>query len=255
MASITFISNSTIIVPGSLLVNDDKKAMKDLLASRRQNVRNRKVWIKREPTTILGQRIVSAAVQEFSSKGIAGARVAAICRRAGTTEPSFYRYFDGMRQAALYIMSEYYWAPLNTRVRHYRQISQDPNRVLEAVIEALIQSAEDDPIRPWLSQAHVFRIVVVQMRNPFLLPDAMQDSEYIAFIRELTSVIGTGQNANLFARALTADLLAQSLMITLHGLLMLNSLGGCPAKISVNDVRKVAKILTGLKGTRKLRSR
>jgi len=210
-------------------------------------VRHRREWIKREPSTDLGHRIVSATVEEFAAKGIAGARVAEICRRAHTTDPSFYRYFAGMKQAALYIMSEYYWAPLNTRVRHYRQITQDPARLLETVIEALIQSAEDDPSRPWLSESHVFRIVVVQMRNPFLLPDAMQDSEYIMFIRELKAIIDAGRQKGLFSSDLNAELLAQLLVVTLHGLLMLSSLRGRSARTQVSEVRKVAAILVGAK--------
>src|SRR5688572_14368670 len=78
---------------------------------------DRRQWIKRPPTTDLGQRMISAAVQEFASKGISGARVADITRSAGTTDPAFYRYFTGVKSAALFIMSEYYWAPLNQRLR------------------------------------------------------------------------------------------------------------------------------------------
>ena len=33
-------------------------------------------WIKRKPITGLGQRIVSATVEEFAAKGVLGARVA-----------------------------------------------------------------------------------------------------------------------------------------------------------------------------------
>jgi AcrR family transcriptional regulator len=209
--------------------------------------KNRREWIKREPTTDLGHRIVRATVEEFSTKGIAGARVAEITRRAGTTDPSFYRYFAGMKQAALYIMSEYYWAPLNTRIRHYGQITQDPLRLLETVVEALIQSAEDDAARPWLSESQVFRIVVVQMRNPFLLPDSMLESEYVAFIRGLEAIIQRGQATAGLVRNLEPGLLAQLLVTTLHGLLMLNHLRCQPARVGVNEVRKVAELLVGLK--------
>src|SRR5689334_11740249 len=119
--------------------------MTAMRSKRTPAVRHRSEWIKRDPVTDLGRRIVSATVEEFASKGIAGARVALICQRAGTTDPSFYRYFAGMKQAALYIMSEYYWAPLNTRLRHYHQITKDPAILLETAVDALIQSAEDDP--------------------------------------------------------------------------------------------------------------
>ena len=51
----------------------------------------RELWIKREPVTKLGQRIVSATVEEFAAKGVLGSRVAEITRRAGTTDPAFYR--------------------------------------------------------------------------------------------------------------------------------------------------------------------
>ncbi|HMZ81925.1 MAG TPA: helix-turn-helix domain-containing protein, partial [Acidobacteriota bacterium] len=123
--------------------------------------------IKREPTTDLGHRIVSATVEEFATKGIVGARVAEIARLAGTTDPAFYRYFHGLRQAALFIMSEYYWKPLNIRVSHYLQVTQDPLGLFEAVVQALIGSSSDDVNRPWLAESKVFQIVVAQMRNPF----------------------------------------------------------------------------------------
>jgi len=208
--------------------------------------RNRSEWIKREPTTDLGHRIVRAAVEEFAAKGIAGARVAEITRKAGTTDPSFYRYFAGMKQAALYIMSEYYWAPLNTRMRHYRQITQDPVRLFETVVEALIQSAEDDPSRPWLAESLVFRIVVVQMRNPYLLPESMMDSEYRNFLHELEAILRSGQKEATFRNALKPALLAQLLVTSLHGLLMLNSLPGQPIRVAMEEIRKVAASLVGV---------
>lgn len=208
--------------------------------------RNRSEWIKREPTTDLGHRIVRAAVEEFAAKGIAGARVAEITRKAGTTDPSFYRYFAGMKQAALYIMSEYYWAPLNTRMRHYRQITQDPVRLFETVVEALIQSAEDDPSRPWLAESLVFRIVVVQMRNPYLLPESMMDSEYRNFLHELEAILRSGQKEATFRSALKPALLAQLLVTSLHGLLMLNSLPGQPIRVAMEEIRKVAASLVGV---------
>ena len=208
--------------------------------------RNRREWIKREPVTDLGHRIVSAAVEEFATKGIAGARVAEITKRAGTTDPAFYRYFGGMKQAALFVMSEYYWAPLNTRMRHYRQITQDPVRLFETVVEALVQSAEDDPSRPWLAESQVFQIVVVQMRNPYLLPDSMMDSEYRCFLQELEAILRSGQKEAVFGITLKPGLLAQLLVSSLHGLLMLNSLPGQPIQVEMEEIRKVVASLVGV---------
>lgn len=209
--------------------------------------RNRRKWIKREPTTDLGRRIVRAAVVEFATKGIAGARVAEITRRAGTTDPSFYRYFAGMREAALYIMSEFYWSSLNTRLRHYRQITQDPVRLFETVVEALIQSTEDDPARPWLAESQLFQIVVVQMRNPFLLPDSMMDSEFRGFLQELEAILRAGQRNGAFRNSLKPALLAHLLVTSLHGLLMLNHLPGHPFRVEIEAVRKVAASLVGMR--------
>ena len=209
--------------------------------------RNRSEWIKREPVTDLGHRIVSATVEEFATKGVLGARVAGITRRAGTTDPSFYRYFAGMRQVALFVMSEYYWAPLNTRLRHYRQVTKDPVKLFETVVDSLIQSTEDDPSRPWLAESQVFRIVVSQMRNPFLLPESMLDSEYVAFVDEMEGIIQTGQKKALFTSNLNPRLLAQLLVTTLHQLLMLNGLPYQPVRVRMGEARKVAAILVGLR--------
>lgn len=206
---------------------------------------HREQWIKRQPVTDLGHRMVSATVEEFASKGVLGARVAEITRRAGTTDPAFYRYFAGMKEAALFIMSEYYWAPLNVRIGHYQQITQDPKRLFEAIVDALIQSTADDPSRPWLAESQVFRIVVAQMRNPALLPESMLDSEYLTFLKTLEEILGTGQREGVFIRSLDAGLLAQLLVNTLHGLLMLNSLPFQPVSVGTEEVKQVAALLVG----------
>jgi AcrR family transcriptional regulator len=207
-------------------------------------------WIKRQPVTDLGRRIVSAAVEEFAAKGVLGARVAEITRRAGTTDPAFYRYFTGMKEAALFVMSEYYWAPLNVRLNHYRRITQDPRRLFDAIVDALVQSTSDDPSRPWLAESQVFRIVVTQMRNPFLLPESLLDSEYQTFIRTLEAIFRRGQHQGLFIRSLDAGLLSQLLVNTLHGLLMLNSLPFQPVSVGMAEVKQVAALLVGGKGGR-----
>jgi AcrR family transcriptional regulator len=208
---------------------------------------NREQWIKRQPVTELGHRIVSATVEEFAAKGVLGARIAQITRRAGTSDPAFYRYFAGIKQAALYIMSEYYWSPLNLRLMHYQQITSDPIQLFDAVLQALVQSSADDPNRPWLAESKVFRIVVVQMRNPSLLPESMLDSEYLAFIDKLEEIVRNGQQQGLFTPGVRSALLAQALVNTLHGLLMQNSLAFQPTKVQMDEMRQVAERLVGLK--------
>lgn len=208
---------------------------------------DRQKWIKRPLVTELGHRIVSATVEEFASKGVLGARVAQITRRAGTTDPAFYRYFAGIKPAALYIMSEYYWAPLNLRISHYRQVSNDPLCLFDAVLEALIQSSADDPSRPWLAESKVFRIVVVQMRNPSLLPESMLDTEYLSFISTLEEILRAGQRQGVFAAGVRPAVLAQLLVISVHGLLMLNSLAFQPVNVQMAEIRQVAARIAGLK--------
>lgn len=206
---------------------------------------HREQWIKRQPVTDLGHRMVSSTVEEFAAKGVLGARVAEITRRAGTTDPAFYRYFAGMKEAGLFVMSEYYWAPLNVRIGHYQQITRDPQRLFDAIVDALIQSTADDPSRPWLAESQVFRIVVAQMRNPALLPESMLDSEYLTFIKTLEEILRSGQRERVFIRSLDAGLLAQLLVNTLHGLLMLNSLSFQPVSVGTEEVKQVAALLVG----------
>jgi AcrR family transcriptional regulator len=220
-------------------------------ATRRQKVRvdplRREQWIKRQPVTDLGHRIVSGAVEVFAAKGVLGARVAEITRRAGTTDPAFYRYFPGLKEAALFVMSEYYWAPLNVRLNHYRQITQDPRALFDAIVDALVQSTADDASRPWLAESQVFRIVVTEMRSPFLLPESLLDSEYQTFSRALEEILRRGQQEGVFIRSLDAGLLAQLLVNTLHGLLMLNSLPFQPVNVGMDKVKQVAALLVGRK--------
>jgi AcrR family transcriptional regulator len=190
---------------------------------------------------------VSAAVEEFAAKGVLGARVAEIMRRAGTTDPAFYRYFPGLKEAVLFVMSEYYWAPLNVRLNHYRQITQDPQQLFDAIVDALVQSTADDASRPWLAESQVFRIVVTEMRSPFLLPESLLDSEYQTFIKGLEEILRRGQQSGVFIRSLDAGLLAQLLVNTLHGLLMLNSLPFQPVDVGMDAVKQVAALLVGRK--------
>ena len=211
----------------------------------RFNALRREQWIKRQPVTDLGHRMVSATVEEFAAKGVLGARVAEITRRAGTTDPAFYRYFAGMKEAALFVMSEYYWAPLNVRIGHYQQITSDPRRLFDAIVDALIQSSADDPTRPWLAESQVFQIVVAQMRNPALLPESMLDSEYLTFIGTLQEILRGGQREGIFIQSLDAGLLAQLLVNTLHGLLMLNNLPFQPVSVDTEEVKQVAALLVG----------
>lgn len=206
---------------------------------------NRKIWIKREPVTELGQRIISAAVTEFSAKGVKGARVAEITRIAGTSDPAFYRYFPGLKQAALFIMSEYYWSRLNVRLSHYCQVSNDPVKLLEAVLLSLIHSATDNAASPWPSESQVFNIVVAQMRNPALLPESLLDSEYQGFISKLEEIIRVGQQRKLFESDLRPALLAQSLVFMVHGLLMQNRLEYLPAKCELSEISLIAKRMIG----------
>src|SRR5215471_11984647 len=161
--------------------NQERRKVVHLSVAKRRLPHSSK-WIKRQPTTDLGHRIVAATVDEFAAKGVQGARVAEITRRAGTTDPNFYRYFMGLRQTALYIMSEYYWAPLNKRINHYREATTAPDKLLDLIVTSLIRSANDDPSRPWLAESNVFQIVVAESRNPFLLPEAALDPEYVSFL-------------------------------------------------------------------------
>jgi AcrR family transcriptional regulator len=208
---------------------------------------SRHQWIKRRPATELGFQVVAATVEEFAAKGVQGTRVAEITRRAGTTDPTFYRYFPGLRQAALFIMSEYYWAPLNLRLSHFQQVTVDPEQLFETIVASLVRSAADDPARPWLAESKVFQIVVAERRSPFLSPDSLLDSEYVGFLARLEGVIKAGQRRRIFATGLRPALLAQLLVDALHGLLAQNAVRYRPFRVKTDEIERVAKHLVGLK--------
>jgi len=202
-------------------------------------------WIKRQPITDLGHRIVAATVDEFAAKGVQGARVAEITRRAGTTDPNFYRYFVGLRQAALFIISEYYWAPLNKRINHYREATTAADKLLDLVVTSLIRSAEDDPARPWLAESKVFQIVVAESRNPLLLPDAALEAEYVSFLAAIENTIRDGQKQKLFKPSFKPALVASLLVDTLHGVLARRALGHRGFELNEDAVRRLAYHLVG----------
>lgn len=204
-------------------------------------------WIKRQPVTELGHRIVAATVDEFAAKGVQGARVAEITRRAGTTDPNFYRYFVGLRQAALFIMSEYYWAPLNKRVNYYREATREPNKLFDLILTSLIRSAKDDPARPWLAESKVFQIVVAESRNPFLMPEAALDPEYLKFLKTLEEVIKAAQRKRKFKSNFRPALLAALLVSTLHGLLARKEQSPQNFRVTEDEVRRLANHFVGKK--------
>lgn len=212
----------------------------------KQKVLNRRELTKRAPTTEIAHKIISAAVEEFAANGVGVARVADICRRAGTTDPTFYRYFVGLRHAALFIISEFYWSPLNQRLNHYRQITEDPKKLFEAVVTLLIRSAEDDSKRPWLAESQVFKIVVAENRNPLLLPDLMLDDEYIEFLAKLEEIIAAGQRQSVFKVNLRPAIAASLLINSLHGLTAQNTLCYQSFQIEEDEMRLVAANLVGL---------
>lgn len=204
-------------------------------------------WVKRKPVTELGHRIVAATVEVFAAKGVQGARVAEIARRAGTTDPTFYRYFMGLRQAALFIISEYYWSPLNLRLNHYRQVTDDPRKLFDLIITSLIRSADDDRQRPWLAESKVFQIVVGESRNPVLLPDSALEGEYVGFLARLEEVIKDGQKQGVFRAELRPALVASLLVNSLHGLLAQNAVRHPAFHVKEDEVRRVARLLVGVK--------
>ena len=208
---------------------------------------SRHKWVKRLPATELGFRLVSATVEEFAAKGVQGSRVAEITRRAGTTDPTFYRYFPGLKQAALFIISEYYWAPLNLRLSHFQQVSDDPPQLFEAIVAALIRSAKDDPARPWLAESKVFQIVVAERRNPFLLPDSLLDAEYVGFLARLEEVIKAGQRRRVFRTEFRPALLAPLVVDALHGLLAQNAIRYQPFRVKSDEIEGIAKHIVGAK--------
>ena len=212
-----------------------------------KNLLSRHQWIKRWPVTELGYRVVGATVEEFAAKGVQGARVAEIARRAGTTDPTFYRYFLGLRQAALFVMSEYYWSPLNSRLSHYKQVTNEPNKLFDLIVTSLIHSAENDRSRPWLAESKVFQIVVAESRNPFLLPDSALDAEYVGFLATLEEIIKAGQQARVFNAEFRPALVASLLVNTLHGLLAQRAVGHQGFRVSEDEVRRVARLIAGLR--------
>jgi AcrR family transcriptional regulator len=201
--------------------------------------------IKREPSSELGRRLISASVEAFAEKGILGARVAEITRAAGTTDPAFYRYFPSLRDAALFIISEHYWRPLNQRVTHFREATRDGATLFEAVVTALLRSVEDDPATPWLDESKVFPIVVSQMRNPFLLPDSLLDPEYAAFLDMLERLFRDGRRQGCFTSGPRPAVMAHSLVTTIHGLLVTNAVSPQGVTFREDEIRRVAYRLAG----------
>jgi AcrR family transcriptional regulator len=201
--------------------------------------------IKRDPGSDLAHRLISSTVEAFAEKGILGARVAEITHAAGTTDPAFYRYFPSIRDSALYIIGEYYWRPLNQRIAHFQEVTSDPVQIFEAVLAALVRSTEDDHSRPWLAESKVFRIVVSELRNPFLLPDSLLDAEYLKFLKTLETLFRDGQAKGCFDPRLRPVVMAHSLVMTVHGLFVENALSPRSLHISEEEIREVAFRLVG----------
>lgn len=207
----------------------------------------RQCWVKQNPITPLGQRIVAAMVNEFATKGVLGARVSDITRLAGTTDPTFYRYFHGIKQGALFIMSEYYWAPLNLKLNHFLQITTEPIQLFHAVVDCFIQSTGSKSENTDISLGKVFRIVVAQSRNPVLLPESMLEEEYLDFLEKLAQILAMGQQQGVFTNPMRAPVLATQLLTIVHGMLGQNAIPNQFFRVEEVEIRTLAAYLVGLK--------
>jgi hypothetical protein len=65
------------------------------------------------------------------------------------------------------------------------------------------------------------------------------------FIKTLEEILQDGQREGFFVSSLDAKLLAQLLVNTLHGLLMLSSLPSQPVNVGTDEVKQVAALLVG----------
>src|SRR5262249_42124854 len=106
-------------------------------------------------------------------------------------------------------------------------------------------SAEDDPSRPWLAESNVFQIVVAESRNPFLLPEAALDTEYVSFLATLETTIRDGQKKRLFSSAFLPALVASLLVDTLHGVLARRAHGHRGFNVNENAVWRLAYHIAG----------
>lgn len=205
--------------------------------------------LKRELANDVSRRIFKATIEEFAAKGILGARLASISEAAGVSDPAFYRYFPSLRDAALYILSAHYWHPLNLQFSAFQKVTANPVLLFEAVISSLIKSTEDNPGSPWISESQVFRIAVAQMRNPFLLPDSLLDPEYLIFLEKLSHILRHGQEQGMFTAEVRSELLARSVVNTLHGLLAERQVGQRQFVVDEQEIQTIARQLVGFVGS------
>jgi hypothetical protein len=204
----------------------------------------REQWLNQLPTTIAGQRIIRAAIEEFASHGIAPDCIHQIAKRAGTSRSTFYRYFHGYREAALFIISEYYWAPLNLYLGYLvHQTSSNTAQQFDSVLQMVTQPPGSKPSHSQSVESMIFKVVLSQMYNPDLLPESVLDNEYLGFIDKFSKIIEKGQKEGLFLSTLRPTTMAELLVFTLQGLIIQNGNRLQSGDCQIEEIKQIGRLL------------
>ncbi|WP_022802619.1 TetR/AcrR family transcriptional regulator [Deinococcus ficus] len=159
----------------------------------------RDVPIKLHPQTRRHQanreKLEAAAIREFASHGLRGAKVSNIVAAAGLTQPSFYRTWPSKEAAYAEIVSQ-------TREAWYvaaRQVLDGPSSL---PLKDRIYSGVHRLFQLLMHDHELTRMVLYESR---LLPD-----RYEPFIEIYTGVFQTAQQRALITQRLPAETLAQA---------------------------------------------
>lgn len=91
------------------------------------------------------QKILKAACAEFSAKGLHGARVDLIAKRAGANKERLYAYFGGKEQLFRVVLREAFDDLIAAEQRLLTRLRADPARLTEAILEHYLQFQEEHP--------------------------------------------------------------------------------------------------------------
>jgi AcrR family transcriptional regulator len=91
-------------------------------------------------------RILEAAALEFAERGLEGARIDAIARRAGVNKALLYYYFPGKQELYHSLLLGHIRALLQA-VAEVEPDPDDPGATLEAIAEAISHTIADVPMR------------------------------------------------------------------------------------------------------------
>jgi len=126
-----------------------------------------KLYLKDPNSSDMGRRIIEQGIQLMDEIGFEAFTLRKLADRAGTTEPTIYRYFRSKQRLLLYLIS-WYWSWMEYRVYLSTSNVSAPDERLRNALRELTQPIQADDVTPHIDEGALYRVVVAESSKVYL---------------------------------------------------------------------------------------